>query len=156
MATELLEHNSALCDDEELLPLQHDVHHDLESFYYVFIYAIMKHEKHRLESAIQQANITAKERQTIAIQKRVVDDCFKFWFGHHTFMTIAQGQRSLFASGDIRALPISTELRTVFLKFGAETSKQYVSDMSHFLGIQPSYLTHHTVLQIFDNALAAL
>jgi hypothetical protein len=62
----------------------------------------------------------------------------------------------LFASRYIKTLPIPPELRMVFLKLGAETRKQHISDEDFLLGIRSVSLTYSTVLQTSDDALVAL
>lgn len=42
MAIELLQYNLGLQESFDMTPIEHEVHHDLESFVYLFIYSILR------------------------------------------------------------------------------------------------------------------
>jgi hypothetical protein len=159
MAIELLEYNADLLAGKEPRGLVHSAHHDLESFIYVFLWAILYHEEQRIEEVLHTTKVPG-EKQALRRSKNDLDAEIKAHFGRTTFDTVAQ-KRVL----SLRKLPdrhLPKELVYILEDLMDALLPQYppqrrnTGRSKNRATKKPVYLTHDGLIEVLNYALLDL
>jgi hypothetical protein len=160
MAIGLLRYNAALLAGKEPSGLVHSAHHDLESFIYVFLWAILYHEEQRLKEALRTTKAPGK-KQSVRRSKNDLDAEIKAHFGRTTFKTIAQARGQLLVELPDVDLPrnlllvLEDLVDALALQYPRQRKTKGESKKREATK-KPVYLTHDDLIEIFDDALSTL